>query len=100
MTKKYTQDEVDKWVEDNGDYDATHLFNEMLPRHSAKLNRLDKKIRDILSEINEIFPDAQYYTASGGFTLTLGITHEGRDQKAQRQRAAWGGRASISDGDW
>jgi uncharacterized protein (UPF0335 family) len=102
--RKYTQEDVDKWVEDEGEYDAYQLFEEKLPKHKAKLDRLDKRIRDILAEIKEVFPDAQYYTASGGFTLVLGNTHEtnasGSNEDPQQQRSAWSGYAQIGDGDW
>lgn len=100
--KTYNQEDVDRWVEENGECDAAALFDEMLPKHRAKLNRLDKRIRVVLSEIAEVFPNAQYYTASGGFTLVLGDTHDdsGRNELPQPQRSAWGGSASIGDGDW
>lgn len=93
---------MDRWVEDHSACDdATALFNEMLPKHAEKLRRLDKRIAKILAEIQEVFPDAQYYTASGGFMLVLGSTHDDADLSAQQQRSAWFGiHASISDGDW
>jgi hypothetical protein len=99
--KKYTQEEVDDWCRRNGEEDATSLFTEMLPKHQQKLDRLDKRLRDVLREIKEIFPDAQYYTASGGFHLVLGSPHgDNRGQSPQYQREVWSGRASIGDGDW
>lgn len=99
--KIYTQEDVDQWCEENGESDAAELFDNMLPHHRAKLDRLDKRIRMMLSEIQEVFPDAQYFTASGGFTLVLGSPHgEDRNQSPQNQRAAWGGQACIGDGDW
>ena len=95
------EDEVDEWVAETGSYDAEDLLDEKLPKMRAKLNRLDKRIRDVLSEVQEVFPDACYYTASGGFTLVLGSTHN-NDLMAtpQSQRLAWGGLASINDGHW
>jgi len=98
--EQYRAKDVDKWVDENGEYDAHCLFDEKLPKHTAKLNKLDKRIRDLLSEIQEVFPDAQYYTASGGFHLILGDTHEGRGEMPQNHRSAWGGSAAIGDGDW
>jgi hypothetical protein len=99
--KKYYQEDVDKWVEENDCYDANALLDEKLPNMKAKLNRLDKKIRDVLSEVRKVFPDAQYYTASGGFNLVLGATHSDEMYcPPQQQRIAWGGHARISDGDW
>lgn len=93
------QNEVDQWVEENGVYDAYILLDEKMPKMRAKLNRLDKRIQDVLAEIQQEFPDAQYYTASGGFNLILGDTHDSAGA-AQQQRTAWGGGASIGDGDW
>lgn len=98
--KVYYQEDVDKWCEENKSY-AYDLFNEMLPKHKNKLDRLDKRIRDILEEIKKVFPDAQYYTASGGFHLLLGDSHENSYYTPpQRQRLAWDGKAKIGDGDF
>lgn len=92
---------VDQWVEENNERDAHHLLDEHLPRARKKLDRLDKQIRDVLAEIKKVFPEAQYYTASGGFHLCLGPTHDDTyGQPPQPQRVAWSGRASIGDGDW
>jgi hypothetical protein len=99
--KRYTQEDVDRWVEENGETDAYGLFREVLPGYDKKLDRLDKRIAKLLSEIRDVFPDAEYYTASGGFSLVLGCTHGGYDgEQAQQQRTAWGGSAEIGDGDW
>lgn len=96
----YTQEDVDRWVEENGEHDAWRLFREALPGYDKKLDRLDKRIRQLLAEIREVFPDAEYYTGGGGFGLVLGCTHEGWGEREQQQRIAWGGHAEIGDGDW
>ena len=98
--EKYTQDDVDAWVIENDEHDASGLFNEKLPGYSKKLDRLDSRIRKLLSEIQDVFPDAEYYTAGGGFNLVLGSTHEGIEGEEQQQRSAWWGLAVIGDGDW
>jgi hypothetical protein len=98
--KRYTQEDVDRWVEENGETDAYGLLREVLPGYDKKLDRLDKRIAKLLAEIREVFPDAEYYTAGGGFSLVLGCTHEGYKEQAQQQRTAWGGSAEIGDGDW
>lgn len=95
------QEDVDAWVEKNNAYNADDLLDEKLPKMRAKLNRLDKRIIELLEEIRVEFPDAQYYTASGGFNLILGSTHDdNRNSEGQQQRSAWGGNATIGDGDW
>ena len=97
----FTQEQVDAWVEEEGEFDSYRLLDKCLPKMRAKLNRLDKRIIDVLEEVREVFPDAEYYTASGGFTLVLGETHDdSRYASPQNQRSAWGGSASIGDGDW
>lgn len=101
MTRKvYTGEDVDAWVAENDAYDADELFDEMLPKHRAKLDRLDKRISNLLAEIRKVFPEATYYTASGGFTLVLGDTHTGNGEEPQQQRSCWAGSATIGDGDW
>lgn len=100
--RKYNETDVDAWVAENHENNAHLLLSLMLPKHVSKLKRLDNQIIKILAEIREVFPDAQYYTASGGFTLVLGSTHDNsiRGEPSQQQRSAWGGRAQIGDGDW
>lgn len=93
--------EVDRWISENGENDATLLFRQIMPKHVGKLKKLDFQLKKILDEIREIFPDACFYTASGGFNLILGSTHEGVECKPQRQRTGWNGKhAEIGDGDW
>jgi len=95
------EEQVDEWVKDNDQNDAFHLLDEKLPKMRAKLNRLDRRIREVLEEVQEEFPDACYYTASGGFNLLLGNTHDSsRSALPQTQRVAWSGQASIGDGDF
>ena len=74
--KKFYQDDVDKWVRENNEYTADLLLYEQMPSMPAKLDRLAKRMNKLLEEIKETFPDAVYYTASGGFTLVLGNTHD------------------------
>lgn len=97
--KTYNQDQVDQWVNDECEVDAHSLLREQMPKIEAKLVRLDKRIEAVLAEIKQIFPDAEYYTASGGFNLLLGEPHDTQCMP-QQQRHAWTGNAQIGDGDW
>lgn len=97
--KVFTENDVDRWVDENNEPDANRLLDELLPKHRAKLKRVDKQIINILAEIREVFPDAEYYTASGGFNLMLGKSHNHK-HAPQQQRMAWGGFAHIGDGDF
>ncbi len=102
--KKY---EIDKLIKEEGYHDASFLLRRKLPKMVAKLNRLDKKIISLLNEIREAFPEAEYYTASGGFNLLLGPSHDDYNEfgkqtigNSQAQRIAWSGNACIEDGDF
>jgi hypothetical protein len=98
---EYTQEMVDGWIQENNEQDASVLFQKLLPEYASKLDRLDKRIRDVLTEIRGVFPDAKYYTASGGFTLLLGSSHSSDiSATPQHQRVAWNGFATIDGGDW
>jgi len=101
MPKTFDKYEVDVWIRENEDDDACRLLDQELPGMRKRLKLLDSNIRRVLADIQKIFPNAQYYTASGGFHLLLGPAHEDTHNcPPQRQRTAWSGRASIGDGDW
>lgn len=82
-----------------GDWDATALVYYANPKLAAKFKRLDTSIRKLLAEAREYFPDAQYYTASGGFSLLLGSSHSDKEV-AQQELSALTGLAEIGDGDY
>lgn len=102
MCDQMNEEEVDEWVNSEGVYDASDLLKLKLPKMVAKLNRLDAQIISVLKEVQEVFPDAEFYTGSGGFNLLLGRSHADGVVYAepQQQRIAWQGHATISDGDW
>lgn len=96
---KFFNVDVDKWVAQHNEYCADRLLDEQLPGMRKKLDALDRHIREVLEEIKKVFPNAEYYTASGGFNLLLGSSHD-NNARPQEQRSAWGGFAQIGDGDW
>ena len=67
-----------------------------------KWKRLNKSIREFLADVKEHFPDAQYYTANGGFNLMLGKSHaENESQTPQQELTALSGiDVWIGDGDF
>lgn len=83
-----------------GEMDATELLLDQLPGIERRFQSVDRAIRRLLADVRETFPDAQYYTASGGFHLMLGSPHSERGSVAQPQPIALSGRAAISDGDF
>lgn len=94
----FTEDDCLRLI-NSGEYDAYGLLKENLPTIERKFKRVDKAIIDLLKEVQEVFPDAEYYTASGGFNLLLGASHT-HGEVSQQQLVALCGRASISDGDF
>ena len=55
-----------------------------------------------MDDIHEEFPDASIYTASGGFHLLLGNSHDAQGDQPQRELVAESAniRLVVSDGDW
>lgn len=100
MPKSYTEADCLRII-DLGAENAYDLLTAEMPGVERRFRRVDKAIRDLLTEVQQVFPDACYYTASGGFNLMLGNPHAvGRDMTSQQQLVALRGRARISDGDF
>ena len=70
-----------------------------MPTALRRFKAVDKAIRKLRADVQVHFPDAQYYTANGGFTLMLGRSH-GDHERGQQQLVALSGLASIGDGDF
>lgn len=81
--------------------DAYGLLIDADPNLERRFNRLNTAMIKLLSDAKKHFPDATYYTASGGFNLMLGQPHaDGVDYKQQRELLALSGTAVIGDGDF
>lgn len=80
-------------------YEAYDLLFDEAPDIERKFRRVDKAICNLLAEVRKTFPDATYYTASGGFHLLLGASHDNH-ANSQRELVALSGEASIGDGDF
>lgn len=78
---------------------ARELLLDAMPGIDRKFRRVDAAIVGLLAEIKKHFPDAQYYTASGGFNLMLGSPHSAA-LVSQQELIALSGAASIGDGDF
>lgn len=82
-----------------GEEDAEDLLLSQVPTARRRFKALDKALRKYIADVQESFPDAQYYTASGGFHLMLGRSHNSSEH-GQTQLIALSGRAQIGDGDF
>ena len=65
-----------------------------------RFKRIDKALIKLLDDVRQVFPDAEYYTASGGFNLLLGSSHDASGDRAQQELVAFSGNAHIGDGDF
>ncbi len=95
---KLSQEDVLEIIE-GGEDDAHGILHEADPKLVARFHRLDKSISKLLKDVKEHFPDATYYTASGGFNLLLGEPHDANGNP-QQELIACSGTASIGDGDF
>jgi hypothetical protein len=81
--------------------DAQCLLLAAMPSAKRRFKAVDRALIRLLADVRVHFPDATYYTASGGFNLLLGRSHdESANARAQDQLVALSGNASISDGDF
>ena len=83
-----------------GGDDAYFLLLEADPKLEARWKRLCGNIIKYLEDVKKHFPDATYYTASGGFNLLLGNSHsETVEGKSQEQLIALHGPPGLKVGD-
>lgn len=84
----------------NSDEDSAYgLLHDADPKLAQRFKRIDKSMSKLLKDVKEHFPGAIYYTASGGFNLMLGDSHNEMGQP-QQELIAFAGSTSISDGDF
>lgn len=87
----------------NGE-DAEDILKEKYPTAGKRFMNAAKNLRKILDEVKREFPDAQYYTASGGLKLLLGNPHAGAGCEGRAQPELIAESAShiivIGDGDF
>lgn len=67
---------------------------------ATRFKRLNTTMIKLLADVRLAFPDACYYTASGGFNLMLGSPHDDKAEHGQQELVALGGNAAVGDGDF
>lgn len=95
---KLSQEDVLEIIS-NGEDDAYGILYDADPKLIDRFKRVDKSMLKLLEDVKKHFPDAVYYTASGGFNLMLGESHN-ENNLPQQDLVACSGRTSISDGDF
>lgn len=81
---------------DGDQYEAYRLLDEKCPNIERRFKRLTNALVALLDEVKQEFPDANYYTASGGFNLLLGETEAGSSMIALSASSY----LSVGDGDF
>lgn len=66
----------------------------------SRFDRLCRTMREYLRDVQEYFPEAQYYTAGGGFNLLLGNPHNERGKTQSQLVALSGVGVTVGDGDF
>lgn len=71
------------------------------PKLEKRFRRMCRTMKTFLEDVRQHFPDATYYTASGGFNLLLGNSHDDKGHP-QSQLSAIGDTTGliIGDGDY
>ncbi|MGP9438183.1 hypothetical protein ACT3RR_22430 [Ewingella sp. AOP8-B2-18] len=92
-------EEVKALIED-GEDSAYILLWEACPTAERKFKRLTKGLVELLEEVKKSYPEASYYTASGGFNLLLGDTHLSGGAPNQELVALSAVGLQVGDGDW
>lgn len=81
---------------DGNQYEAYRLLDEKCPNIERRFKRLTKALAALLDEVKQEYPDANYYTASGGFNLLLGEIEGGSSMIALSASSY----LSVGDGDF
>lgn len=94
--------ELKRYLEENPDEDAYGLLHQADPNFIKRFHRACTTLKKLMDEIQEHFPDATYYTASGGLNIVLGETHSFHGCDPNHELSACGATngLSIGDGDW
>jgi hypothetical protein len=94
--------EVLAWLEESGERDCYALLVEKMPTMDKRMTKAVKALAALLKEVQQEFPDAQFYTGSGGLILMLGNPHSqgGANPQTQLAAAGFSHLISIGDGDF
>ena len=90
-----------RYLEETGDTDTYILLRNRDKRFEKRFRKACDDLKRVLDEVRVDFPEACYYTASGGLSLLLGAPHD-EDFHPRSQLTAFGATngLNISDGDY
>lgn len=93
------QEEVLEIIE-SGKETASGLLYDAMPTASRRFHRAAQTLEKLLKEVQEHFPDASYYSASGSFCLLLGDSHGDGEIAQQELLAHTAVGLTVEGGDW
>lgn len=100
---KMRTDEVKQYLEENPNESAYGMLYDVDRGIEKRFARATLTLVEILRDVRKTFPEASYYTASGGLNLLLGKSHQdGIRCEANTELVALSAnsRLSVGDGDW
>lgn len=81
--------------------DPRSLLLGRVPTAERRFKRICTEMRNLLMDVRREFPDAEFYTASGGFNLLLAKSHHPERGTIQREGSALTGiGVDVGDGDY
>ncbi|MHB1641945.1 MAG: hypothetical protein ACYCS8_04720 [Acidithiobacillus sp.] len=91
-------DDCLRYLEESGDVDTYFLLMSRNKTAERRFNKACDGLKKLLDDVRVDFPDACYYTASGGLNLLLGAPHD-ENFRPRSQLTALGARNGLALGD-
>lgn len=82
----------------SGEKTAYELLHNANPQLIKRFYKACKDLKNLMNDVQKYFPDASYYTASGGLNILLGEPHDEKFQP-QRELEAIGDISGLNIGD-
>lgn len=93
-------DDVMRLIREEG-VEPLELLLERVPTAERRFKRICTEMKNLLKDVRQDFPDAEFYTASGGFNLLLAKSHHPATGTRQGDSTALGGvGVEVGDGDY
>lgn len=69
-------------------------------RHQKRFDRITRQLEDLLTEVREYEPEANYYLANDTLNLMIGPSHDDREHALHENVALSRTIPGIDGGDW
>ena len=88
-----------EFIDESEEYQAYFLLCKKCPTAARRFYRLTKALSKLCEDVRKEFPDAEYYTGSGGFNLLIGESHTNGAANHKLCAVSSVG-LHVGDGDW